>query len=234
MLKSVNAGIFIALAAAAPASATTYDAYSSFNGTNPAGSFQYLSNGVPLAAPAGDCVSGLTGLTCLQTATGSNGPGFYKSQADLTLSTEGGTNNVHIDSTKLSVAPGAGVFFIAPSDGTYSIYALFSAEDDLANGITINAVQRLSGAVSASLVGGANGVPSGLIFTKTITLAAGDLFGFSINPGQTDSHDLTGFTFIVTDAVPEPATWAMMLLGLGGIGLASRRRKRNESQPEAA
>lgn len=28
-------------------------------------------------------------------------------------------------------------------------------------------------------------------------------------------------------AVPEPATWAMMLLGLGGIGYASRRRNRN-------
>ena len=234
MLKSLTAGIFIALAAAAPASAATYDAYSSFNGTNPAGSFQYLSNGVPLVAPAGDCASGLTGLTCLQTVAGLDGPGFYKFQADLTLSTEGGANNLHVDSTKLSIEPGAGVFFIAPSDGTYSIYALFSAEDDLANGMTINAVQRLSGVVSASLVGVANGVPSGLIFTKTITLAAGDLFGFSIGPGQTDSHDFTAFVFTVTDAVPEPGTWAMMLLGLGGIGLAVRRRKSERSLPEAA
>jgi opacity protein-like surface antigen len=30
----------------------------------------------------------------------------------------------------------------------------------------------------------------------------------------------------VTGAVPEPATWAMMLIGLGGIGFAIRRRSK--------
>jgi hypothetical protein len=28
-------------------------------------------------------------------------------------------------------------------------------------------------------------------------------------------------------AVPEPATWALMLLGFAGIGLAMRRRKQH-------
>lgn len=32
---------------------------------------------------------------------------------------------------------------------------------------------------------------------------------------------------VVTAAVPEPATWAMMLVGFGGIGFAMRRRKRH-------
>jgi hypothetical protein len=31
--------------------------------------------------------------------------------------------------------------------------------------------------------------------------------------------------------VPEPATWAMMLLGLGALGVAMRRRTRPETMP---
>ena len=33
------------------------------------------------------------------------------------------------------------------------------------------------------------------------------------------------FSFDAAAAVPEPATWAMMLLGFGGVGLALRRRR---------
>ncbi len=37
-----------------------------------------------------------------------------------------------------------------------------------------------------------------------------------------------------TAAVPEPATWAMMLVGFGGIGLTLRRRRRNASMLKVA
>ena len=90
MLRTAIRSALIALAVPTAASAATYDAYSSFNGTNPAGNFQYKSAGVLLTAPAGDCVSGLIGLTCLQTPAGSSGAGFYTSQNNMTLSTEGG------------------------------------------------------------------------------------------------------------------------------------------------
>jgi hypothetical protein len=40
-------------------------------------------------------------------------------------------------------------------------------------------------------------------------------------------HGLSHLVFFGTQtAVPEPATWAMMLLGFGGIGIAMRRRRR--------
>lgn len=40
-----------------------------------------------------------------------------------------------------------------------------------------------------------------------------------------DPADYTGqFAYSVTAAVPEPATWAMMLIGFGGIGFGMRRR----------
>ena len=35
-------------------------------------------------------------------------------------------------------------------------------------------------------------------------------------------------SFASTPAVPEPGTWAMMLLGFGGIGFAMRRRRRQQ------
>ena len=36
-----------------------------------------------------------------------------------------------------------------------------------------------------------------------------------------------GITGITIGAVPEPGTWAMMLLGFGGMGLAVRRRRKS-------
>ena len=43
------------------------------------------------------------------------------------------------------------------------------------------------------------------------------------NRPSTDAFESTNFS--VTAPVPEPATWAMMLVGFGGIGFAMRRRK---------
>jgi hypothetical protein len=63
-------------------------------------------------------------------------------------------------------------------------------------------------------------------------------FGFARDGGVHDirgvsiwNDDLTGygfrsFLYDVPSAVPEPASWALMLLGFGSIGLALRRRRR--------
>ena len=37
---------------------------------------------------------------------------------------------------------------------------------------------------------------------------------------------MVNFSVQQAAAVPEPATWAMMLIGFGGIGASLRRRKR--------
>jgi hypothetical protein len=47
---------------------------------------------------------------------------------------------------------------------------------------------------------------------------------FSASTGYTEGTD--GGTVTITSAVPEPATWGLMLLGFGGIGMAMRRRRR--------
>ena len=43
--------------------------------------------------------------------------------------------------------------------------------------------------------------------------------------GQDDNHDDLILRVTVSPAIPEPATWAMMLLGFGAVGVAMRRRR---------
>jgi hypothetical protein len=45
--------------------------------------------------------------------------------------------------------------------------------------------------------------------------------------GSANNYDNVSKIITVNQAVPEPATWAMMLVGFGGIGMAMRRRKVN-------
>lgn len=56
------------------------------------------------------------------------------------------------------------------------------------------------------------------------------------NRGTIDQN-IDGFklaSIIVTPAVPEPSTWAMMLLGFGAIGVATRRSRRDRALATAA
>ena len=48
------------------------------------------------------------------------------------------------------------------------------------------------------------------------------------------SHTLTAYAQVGAGAVPEPATWAMMLLGFGGIGFAMRRKNGTQKLPQLA
>jgi hypothetical protein len=44
--------------------------------------------------------------------------------------------------------------------------------------------------------------------------------------GSKKNYDLVSLAIPVNSGVPEPATWAMMLVGFGGIGMAMRRRRK--------
>lgn len=52
--------------------------------------------------------------------------------------------------------------------------------------------------------------------------------------GQTVSAFAQIGTGAVAAAVPEPGTWAMMLVGFGGMGVALRRRRRTHGQMQVA
>jgi hypothetical protein len=56
-------------------------------------------------------------------------------------------------------------------------------------------------------------------------LAAGEAY-FDIHTGQFPGGEIRGFLQAVT-AVPEPSTWAMMILGFFGIGAMTYRRRKS-------
>lgn len=81
-------------------------------------------------------------------------------------------------------------------------------------GYTINGnLFQLSPASSASGFSGGG--------TVSLVLNAGDNYGFYVN--SVDSAYGRG-DIAVTAAVPEPATWALMLVGFGAVGYAMRKR----------
>ncbi|WP_294537606.1 PEPxxWA-CTERM sorting domain-containing protein [uncultured Rhodoblastus sp.] len=54
------------------------------------------------------------------------------------------------------------------------------------------------------------------------------LAGVTFNTGDTLILDINGYT-PPTTGVPEPASWALLLLGFGGVGAAMRRANRRET-----
>lgn len=139
-------------------------------------------------------------------------------------------------------------FFVAGTNtpGRTSGFGAIFSDVDLANTTSI----ELFGADNSSLglfyvlTGGvANG---GLSFlgvsyaTPTIARVRITAGNAALGPGaldtaQTDLVTLDDFIFgeVVAAAVPEPSSWAMMLLGFGAIGAAMRRKRKAIGMPLA-
>ena len=232
-MKSRIVGLTLALGLIAPAtaSAVTYDAFASFDGTNPGGRFFY--NGatspttrVPLIAGGATCP---LSTSCLVSPVPEFDSGVYKASAatPASITEDGGTLTLPKDQLIVQPDIATGIFFIAPVAGQYTFNATFNALSDMATGLVIfraTGNPAVMGGITAALVGAANGVPDALAYSEVRTLAVGDVFGFSIGGGPLRDFDLTGVNFSATSA-PEPATWGMMILGLAGAGAALRRRR---------
>jgi hypothetical protein len=89
-------------------------------------------------------------------------------------------------------------------------------------GLTFNAAGQLT-AIGANINTGGNGANANTLqigdsnFANTGTL-------FRLNPGGNGASDAeVGIT--ISTAVPEPSTWAMMILGFAGVGFMAYRRR---------
>jgi hypothetical protein len=90
----------------------------------------------------------------------------------------------------------------------------------------------LYGASNLNFEGACAGLYDSLAQTVSTIIGTSYTLKFALSNSATGPNGLriTATDFVAAGPVPEPGTWAMMLLGFGGIGFAMRRRGR----PEAA
>ena len=217
----------VAAPAAAPAAAVTFDAFTTFDGTQNAGNFVYgysdFTSGTLFGA-TGPCA--IAGSVCLQEFGIADVPGVYKS---TTTSFQYGTVNVPNDRLLVHPGPNAGdpgvfIAFVAPTAGSYSVSANFSVLDTNPTGVNLT-YAVINGGVPTLLGAGAlTNVGNIFNFNDTRLLAANDVLVVVVDRAGNYSNDSTGVNFAVT-LVPEPATWALMIGGFAMTGFAARRRR---------
>lgn len=70
---------------------------------------------------------------------------------------------------------------------------------------------------------------TGQTFENTITLRLSQSLSYSVAGGSTYGPNRLGAITLAAPAVPEPTSWAMMLVGFGGIGAALRLGQRKSA-----
>ena len=138
---------------------------------------------------------------------------------------------------------------IVNAEGTNSFSSSFTISDPLAGIYSISGDTSTPGVIFsdtsnltciASVMGCTVGTVYNLIIGTTpsgfsafglplTNLAAGD-YRLTINGISPNSGSFTGNVRITTGAVPEPGTWAMMLLGFGAVGFTMRRQRKQDGR----
>jgi PEP-CTERM motif len=214
MLKqALVVGMGAATVLAAPAQAATFVSVggpASFAAPVSAAAVINFNVGVP---------AGLSGNYIIQSGSNSLGASPFGSDGSRYLSVAGSPPN----------GPSATLMF----GGAYSTFSLYWGSIDTYNTLELlDTAGNLIGTVASSTftgiqvgppANGAQGLPATnrrVTFTKSATDAM--IGGIRLNSTQ-NSFEIDN---VALGAVPEPATWAMMILGFGAIGGAMRARRR--------
>lgn len=154
-----------------------------------------------------------------------------------------GSTVVFTSSTDDLLAPPQGQARIEPVDG--SLGALVFSLSDLATftSAEFNILASVGGPVTLSAYDASNMLLASL--SSTLSGSGQNFYGFLANPSTLiDSIGITagpntvissigqfrlGGISTTAEPVPEPGTWAMLLVGFGALGFAMRRRKSKHS-----
>jgi hypothetical protein len=206
LVGALIAGAIAAIGAAAPAGATTYNETIAFDPTSlTCGDFdgdklctQVVQFGSVNPANPGDIYNVTVTMSSALTVPGSR----YQ---DLVL--------VNLLQPGATFGPGAIGPYVAKSHITMSGYA--GPPNPISGGGTTAWDQ---GYLALAGFGGGYGVPNAGFSLTGLTA--------QIKLVTPDSNGLQAVAFTISQGIPEPATWAMMILGLGAAGGILRRRAR--------
>lgn len=219
-------GAAVALAFAAPSAALTFDAFSSFDGTPGAGNFGYgttdYTTGPTFFTVNTGCIPG---TLCLAAASGATPPSVFKSTV------AGSFGTVIVPDDRLVVHPGptatdGGVFvaFFSPIASEFEVRAAFSVQDTSPTGVAVSFLyEPVFGVPNFSFLGRLDAQTLSGSYATRVLLPAGGILAVIVDKDGDYSNDSTGLNLTLT-AVPEPATWGMMIAGFGLIGTVLRRR----------
>jgi hypothetical protein len=125
-------------------------------------------------------------------------------------------NRLTFDTIGASAGTVTSFFDFSESFNSTAVFAIVTTDGTL----TLEALQPGGGGTNITSVTGTGNN----LTLNTGLLTAGTLYRLTYTGNLTTAGNISGNATFT--AVPEPATWAMMLLGFGGIGFAMRRRRR--------
>lgn len=236
MMNILSRAAVAALAlVAVPATATTYDATTDFSTTSPTGTWSYgfgtLGTSFAAATTFTSFASGAVGWQ--PSSTTSSTP--LVSRLSGPAPANGGSAWIPNDRLVLHPGPTASedaiVRFTAPSAGVYAISGMFGIIDYGATGVVVAAFGPSGQLFSQQLNFAAPGFGQygdRYDFAQHLTLAAGDSLSFGVRNGGFFFNDSTAFALSIREvggAVPEPASWALLIAGFGLVGAVARRRQ---------
>lgn len=242
----VSAAVVLAGISATPAAAAvTYSLANDFSEVNNPNGVWSFTQGTTLLSHYAQPTDGNNLNAAAANGYWGVGPAFNKAPIVIQTSQNGSatpsySNNDFLagDVIAHSTNPGAGdqlfINWTAPSAGTISFssavwyaHSPVSRSNDISdilagnllNTVAVNDTITRSKALT-TLSGSSLNVAAGDVLAFRLTPTAGETFGSLAGISET-----VDFTAMVP-GVPEPTTWALMLLGFGGLGAALRARRR--------